>query len=76
MAKSKSKKNNGDLFMALLYIVLGILFIVFRGGMLNWMMTIAGITSLTTAVTSVTTAMVSPVTVVVSMSVSSALSVT
>ena len=43
MAKSKSKKNNGDLFMALLYIVLGILFIVFRGGMLNWMMTIAGI---------------------------------
>lgn len=41
MATSK-KVTNGTVY-ALLYIILGVLFIVFKSGMLNWLMTIAGI---------------------------------
>ena len=42
MANSSKKVSNGVVY-ALLYIVLGVLFIVFKSGMLNWLMTIAGI---------------------------------
>lgn len=42
MANSNKKVSNGVVY-ALLYIVLGVLFIVFKSGMLNWLMTIAGI---------------------------------
>ena len=42
MANSSKKVSNG-VVSALLYIVLGVLFIVFKSGMLNWLMTIAGI---------------------------------
>ena len=38
-----AKKRNSDLFSALLYIVIGVLLIVFRSQTLNWAMTIAGI---------------------------------
>ena len=41
MANSNKKVSNGVVY-ALLYIVLGVLFIVFKSGMLNWLMTIAG----------------------------------
>ena len=36
-------KKNSELFSALLYIVLGILLVIFRAQTLNWAMTIAGI---------------------------------
>lgn len=42
MANSSKKVSNGVVY-ALLYIVLGVLFIVFKSGMLKWLMTIAGI---------------------------------
>lgn len=38
-----AKKNNSELFSSLLYIVIGILLIVFRSQTLGWAMTIAGI---------------------------------
>ena len=38
-----AKKKNSELFSALLYIVLGILLVIFRAQTLNWAMTIAGI---------------------------------
>ena len=38
-----AKKRNSDLFSALLYIVIGVLLIVFRSQTLNWAMTVAGI---------------------------------
>lgn len=38
-----SKKANSNLISALIYIIIGVLFIVFKGGMLNVAMTIAGI---------------------------------
>lgn len=42
MAKSSSKVTNNMVY-ALLYVVVGILFIVFKSGMLNWLMTIIGV---------------------------------
>ena len=38
-----AKKKNSELFSALLYIVIGILLVVFKSQTLNWAMTIAGI---------------------------------
>lgn len=38
-----AKKRNSDLISALLYIVIGVLLIVFRSQTLNWAMTVAGI---------------------------------
>jgi len=38
-----AKKANNELFSALLYIILGVLLIVFKGATLGWAMTIAGI---------------------------------
>ena len=38
-----SKKTNSELFSALLYIIIGVLLIVFRSQTLGWAMTIAGI---------------------------------
>ncbi len=44
MAKSKSKKYYGNnLVYALLYILIGVLFIVFKNSILNWLMTIVGV---------------------------------
>ena len=37
------KKSHSNLVNALIYIVLGVLFCIFKAGMLNWMLTIAGI---------------------------------
>lgn len=42
MAKSSSKVTNNVVY-ALLYVIVGILFIVFKSGMLNWLMTIIGV---------------------------------
>lgn len=42
MAKSSSKVTNNMVY-ALLYVIVGILFIVFKSGMLNWLMTIIGV---------------------------------
>ena len=41
MASTKKVSNN--VIAAILYILLGVLFIVFKAGMLNWLMTIVGI---------------------------------
>ena len=38
-----AKKNNSELFSALLYIIIGVLLIVFKSQTLGWAMTIAGI---------------------------------
>ncbi len=38
-----AKKTNSELFSSLLYIIIGVLLIVFRSQTLNWAMTIAGI---------------------------------
>ena len=38
-----AKKNNSELFSALLYIIIGALLIIFRSQTLGWAMTIAGI---------------------------------
>ena len=38
-----AKKNNSELFSSLLYIIIGVLLIVFRSQTLNWAMTIAGV---------------------------------
>ncbi len=44
MAKSKSKKYYGNnVVYALLYILVGVLFIVFKNSILNWLMTIVGV---------------------------------
>ena len=40
---NKKKVPTNTLIMAILYIVLGILFIAFRSGMLDWALTISGI---------------------------------
>ena len=42
MAKKKKLSTN-TILLAALYILIGALFIVFRSGMLNWMLTIAGV---------------------------------
>lgn len=42
MAKSTNKVTNNMVY-ALLYVIVGILFIVFKSGMLNWLMTIIGV---------------------------------
>ena len=38
-----AKKNNSELFSSLLYIIIGVLLVIFRSQTLNWAMTIAGI---------------------------------
>ena len=38
-----AKKNNSELFTSLLYILIGVLLIVFRAETLGWAMTIAGV---------------------------------
>jgi len=38
-----AKKSNNELISALLYIILGVLLIIFKGATLGWAMTIAGI---------------------------------
>ena len=38
-----AKKTNSELFSSLLYIIVGILLVIFRSETLNWAMTIAGI---------------------------------
>lgn len=38
-----TKKQNNELFSALLYVVLGVLLIIFRAQALGWAMTVAGI---------------------------------
>lgn len=38
-----AKKNNSELFSAILYIVIGILLVVFKSQTLNWAMTIVGL---------------------------------
>ena len=38
-----AKKTNNELFSSVLYILIGVLLIVFKGETLNWAMTIAGI---------------------------------
>ena len=38
-----TKKQNNELFSALLYVVLGVLLIIFRAEALGWAMTVAGI---------------------------------
>lgn len=42
MASSNKKVSNSVMY-AVLYILIGVLFIVFKSSMLNWLMTIAGI---------------------------------
>lgn len=42
MAKLKTKKVDSSLLTALMYIVVGILFCIFRAGILNWLLTIVG----------------------------------
>ena len=41
--KMASKKFNSNFTSALMYIILGVLFCVFRAGVLDWLMTIAGV---------------------------------
>ena len=43
MAKRKNQSSSDAIIMAILYIVIGILFIAFRSALLNWMLTVAGI---------------------------------
>ena len=38
-----TKKSNSELFSSILYIIIGILLVIFRSETLNWAMTIAGI---------------------------------
>lgn len=38
-----AKKNNSELFSSILYILIGVLLVIFKGETLNWAMTIAGI---------------------------------
>ena len=38
-----AKKSNNELISALLYIILGVLLIVFKGATIGWAMTIAGV---------------------------------
>ena len=38
-----AKKSNNELISALLYIILGVLLIIFKGATLGWAMTVAGI---------------------------------
>ena len=45
MAKKKKLSTN-TILLAALYVIIGALFIIFRSGMLNWMLTIAGILAL------------------------------
>ena len=40
---AKSKKSNSNIVNALMYIIIGVLFCVFRAGVINWLMTIAGV---------------------------------
>ena len=40
---SGTKKNQSNLTTAALYVIVGILFCIFRAGLLNWLLTIAGI---------------------------------
>ncbi|MBQ7652786.1 MAG: DUF308 domain-containing protein [Clostridia bacterium] len=42
MAKSKSSLSKNNLLTALLYVLVGVMFIVFRGSMLKWGLTIIG----------------------------------
>ena len=42
MAKKAKKKQNTELFSSLLYIIVGVLLVVFRSQTLNWAMTIIG----------------------------------
>ena len=42
MAK-KSKKTESNLLSALLYIVIGVLFCIFKDSIINWILTVAGI---------------------------------
>jgi len=43
MAKKKNNKKTTELFSSLLYIVIGVLLVIFRSETLGWAMTIAGI---------------------------------
>ena len=43
MAKKSNKKANSELFSSLLYIIVGILLVVFKSQTIGWAMTIAGI---------------------------------
>ena len=43
MAKRKKQSSTDAIIMAILYIVIGILFIAFRSALLNWMLTATGI---------------------------------
>ena len=38
-----TKKSNSELFSSILYVIIGILLVIFRSETLNWAMTIAGI---------------------------------
>ena len=38
-----TKKSNSELFSSLLYIIIGVLLVIFRSETLEWAMTIAGI---------------------------------
>lgn len=38
-----AKKTNSELFSSILYILIGVLLVIFKGETLNWAMTIAGI---------------------------------
>ena len=38
-----TKKSNSELFSSILYIIIGILLVIFRSETLNWAMTIAGV---------------------------------
>jgi uncharacterized membrane protein HdeD (DUF308 family) len=40
---SGTKKKQSNLTTAMLYVIVGILFCIFRAGLLNWLLTIAGI---------------------------------
>ena len=42
MAKKTNKKQNTELFSSLLYIIIGVLLVVFRSQTLNWAMTFIG----------------------------------
>ncbi len=43
MAKNSKKLSTGTILAALLYIIIGAMFIVFRSSMLGWALTVAGI---------------------------------
>lgn len=43
MANFKTKKVNSSLLTALMYIVVGLLFCIFRASVLNWLLTIVGV---------------------------------